>query len=90
MVNGDEEDVANLLVQAVVAPQSDLIRRTIGEVDFRQYYGALVVRLWCKEGWLHQELGQTRLGAGDVLVLQGNAEALARVEGDPAFLMLGV
>jgi di/tricarboxylate transporter len=87
-VNGDEEDVADLLVQAVVAPQSDLISRTIGEVDFRQRYGALVVSLWRKEGWLQQELAQTRLSAGDVLVLQGDAEALARVEGDPAFLML--
>jgi di/tricarboxylate transporter len=72
----------------VVAPQSDLISRTIGEVDFRQRYGALVVSLWRKAGWLHQELAHTRLSAGDVLVLQGDAEALARVEGDPAFLML--
>jgi di/tricarboxylate transporter len=87
-VHGDEEDVADLLVQAVVAPQSDLIGRTIAEVDFRQRYGALVVSLWRKEGWLQQELAQTRLSAGDVLVLQGDAEALARVEGEPAFLML--
>jgi hypothetical protein len=28
--NGDEQDIADLLVQAVVAPQSDLIGRTIG------------------------------------------------------------
>jgi di/tricarboxylate transporter len=87
-VNGDEEDVADLLVQSVAAPQSDLISRTINEVDFRQRYGALVVSLWRREGWLQQELAQTRLSAGDVLVLQGDAEALARVEGDPAFLML--
>jgi di/tricarboxylate transporter len=86
--NGGEEDIADLLVQAVVAPQSDLIGRTIGEVDFRRRYGAIVVSLWRKEGWLRQELAQTRLSAGDVLVLQGNMEALARVERDPAFLML--
>jgi di/tricarboxylate transporter len=86
--NGGEEEVADLLVQAVVAPQSDLIGRTIGEVDFRRRYGALVVSLWRKQGWLRQELAQTQLSAGDVLVLQGDAEALARVERDPAFLML--
>jgi di/tricarboxylate transporter len=86
--NGDEQDLADLLVQAVVAPQSDLIGRSIGEVDFRRRYGAIVVSLWRKEGWLRQELAQTRLSAGDVLVLQGDAEALARVERDPAFLML--
>jgi di/tricarboxylate transporter len=87
-MNSDEEDVADLLVQAEVAPRTDLISRTIGEVDFRQRYGALVVSLWRKEGWLQQELAHTRLSAGDVLVLQGDAEALARVESDPAFLML--
>jgi di/tricarboxylate transporter len=82
------EDITDLLVQAVVAPQSDLIGRTIGQIDFRQRYGALVVSLWRKDSWLRQELAQIRLGAGDVLVLQGDAEALARVERDPAFLML--
>ena len=86
--DGDEQDLADLLVQAVVAPQSDLIGRTIGEVDFRRRYGAIVVSLWRKAGWLRQELAQTRLSAGDVLVLQGDTEALARVERDPAFLML--
>jgi di/tricarboxylate transporter len=84
----EEEDLADLLVQAVVAPQSDLIGRTIGEVDFRQRYGVLVVSLWRKEGWLRQELAQTQLSAGDVLVLQGDEEAMARVERDPDFLML--
>jgi di/tricarboxylate transporter len=83
-----EEDLADLLVQAVVAPQSDLIGRTIGEVDFRRRYGAIVVSLWRKQGWLRQELAQTQLSAGDVLVLQGDEEAMARVEGDSAFLML--
>ena len=87
-VNGGEEEIADLLVQAVMAPQSDLIGRTIGEVDFRRRYGVIVVSLWRKQGWLRQELAQTQLSAGDVLVLQGDAEALARVERDPAFLML--
>jgi di/tricarboxylate transporter len=86
--NGEEDDIADLLVQAVVAPRSDLLGRTIGEVDFRRRYGAIVVSLWRKEGWLQQELAQTRLSAGDVLVLQGDEEALARVGHDPAFLML--
>jgi di/tricarboxylate transporter len=86
--SGDEEDIADLLVQAVVAPQSDLIGRTIGEVDFRRRYGVIVVSLWRKDGWLRQELAQTQLSAGDVLVLQGDEEAMARVERDPAFLML--
>src|SRR5919109_2655031 len=83
-----EGDLSELLVQAVVAPRSDLVGRTIGEIDFRRRYGAIVVSLWRKDSWLQQELARIRLSPGDVLVLQGDEEALARVERDPAFLML--
>jgi di/tricarboxylate transporter len=75
-------------VQAVVAPNSDLVNRTIGAIDFRRRYGAIVVGIWRKHGWLQQEMSKTKLRAGDVLVLQGKHEALDRVANDRAFLML--
>jgi di/tricarboxylate transporter len=84
----DKDDPAARLVQAVVAPASDLVGRTIAEVDFRRRYGAIVLGLWRQRGWLEQEIAQTRLQAGDVLVLHGDDEALARVGGDPAILMI--
>jgi di/tricarboxylate transporter len=82
------QDIADLLVQAIVAPTSDLVGRTLGAIDFRKRYGAIVVGLWRQEGWLHQELSKIKLHPGDVLVLQGDEEALARVANDRAFLML--
>ncbi|MBS1810844.1 MAG: anion permease [Acidobacteria bacterium] len=85
---GDQEELTDLLVQAVVAPGSEQVGRTIGEIDFRQRYGVVVLSLWRKQGWFDQELAKTRLRPGDVLVLQGDEEALARVEQDRAFLML--
>jgi di/tricarboxylate transporter len=75
-------------VQAVVAPQSDLAGRTIGDVDFRRRFGAIVLGLWRRRGWLDEQLAQVRLQPGDVLVLQGDEESLARVAGDRAFLLL--
>jgi len=84
----DDEDPAGRLVQAVVAPGSDIARRTIAEIDFRRRYGAIVVGLWRRGGGLVDELSRTRLRAGDVLVLQGDDEALARVGADPGILML--
>lgn len=84
----DDDDIAGRLVQAVVAPTSDLIGRTLGQVDFRRRYGALVLSLWRRSGWLEEEIAQIRLRAGDVLVLQGDDEALARVARDPSFLMM--
>ena len=83
-----EEDPADRLVQAVVAPGSELAHRTIADIDFRRRYGAIVVGLWRQDGWLDDELSRTRLRAGDVLVLQGDDEALARVSAAPGILML--
>jgi di/tricarboxylate transporter len=84
----DEGDASSLFVQAVVAPRSDVVGRTLGEIDFRRRYGAIVVGLWRQEGPVQVELARARLRAGDVLVLQGDEEALARVANDRAFLMM--
>ena len=85
---GNGDDPAGRLVQAVVAPGSDLVGRTIAEVDFRRRYGVIVLGLWRQQGWLQDEIAQTGLRGGDVLVLQGDDEALARVGADPSILML--
>jgi di/tricarboxylate transporter len=84
----DTEDAAERLVQAVLAPGSDLAGRTIADVDFRRRYAVIVVGLWRAEGWRDEELAQTRLRAGDVLVLQGEDDALRRVAADPGILMI--
>lgn len=84
----DGEDVADQLVQAVVAPGSDLIHRSLQELDFKSRYGAIVVGLWRRGGLLCQELGSIELEAGDVLVLQGSHESLMLISSNPAFLMM--
>jgi di/tricarboxylate transporter len=86
--SAEDDDVGGRFVQAVVAPNAELVGRTIGEIDFRRRYGAIVLSLWRRQGWLDQEIAQTRLRAGDVLVLQGDDEALARVGADASFLMM--
>ena len=84
--NGDDEE--DVFVQAVVAPRSELVGRTLKQIDFQRRYGAIVVGLWRKDGWLDQEISKVRLKPNDVLVLEGDAEALANVATDPAFLMM--
>ena len=84
----EDEDAADLFVQAVVAPRSDLVGRTLSSIDFHRRYGAIVVGLWRKDGWLTQEVSKVKLRANDVLVLEGDEEDLARVSNDNAFLML--
>ena len=84
----DDRDLTDRLVQAVVAPNSELVGRSIAGIDFRRRYGVIVVSLWRRSGWLRQELSRIELRAGDVLVLQGDDEALGRVAEDPGVLMM--
>jgi di/tricarboxylate transporter len=84
----DAEAVFDKVVQAVVAPRSSLDGRTVAAVDFRQRYRVLVLGLW-RQGYLRpQELSKISLREGDVLVLQGDAEALAGLARDRDFLLL--
>jgi di/tricarboxylate transporter len=84
----DEREIAETLSQAVVAPGSELVGRTLGEIDFRQRYRAIVLGIWRRHGWLGDEMARLKLRPGDVLVLQGDDDALKRVQNDPAFLMI--
>jgi di/tricarboxylate transporter len=84
----EEEDGEERLVQAIVAPASDLVGRTLADLQFNRRFGAIVIGLWRKHGWLDAELSRTPLRGGDVLVLRGDDDALARVAEDGRFLML--
>ena len=84
----NEGDLSQELVQAVISPYSDLLHRTLQDVDFKRRYGAIVVGLWRSGGLLCQELAGIKLEPGDVLVLQGDHESLSRVANDPAFLLM--
>ncbi len=87
--NGDDErELAETLSQAVVAPGSELVGKTLGQIDFRQRYRAIVLGIWRRHGWLGEEMAHLKLQSGDVLVLQGDDDALKRVQNDPAFLMI--
>ncbi len=84
----NHDDGSDLFVQAVVAPRSSLVGRTLSDADFKQRYGAIVVGLWRKDGWLNQEVSKVKLRSNDVLVLEGDERAMARIANDDAFLML--
>jgi di/tricarboxylate transporter len=76
------------LVQAIVGPDSGLVGRTIGNVDFLQRYGVVVVGLWRKRGFIRKELSKVKLEGGDLMVLWGDKRALDGLARDPSFLLL--
>ena len=85
--NGREE-LSSRLVQSVVAPRSELIGRRIGQVDFLQRFGVIVVGVWRSRGWLRTKLSRHRLQEGDVLVMTGDDTSFKHISEDPSFLML--
>lgn len=80
---GDER-----LVQALVGPDSELVGKTVGSVDFLTHYGVVVVGLWRKRGFMRTELARVQLKAGDLLVLWGTNHAIDRIVDHPSFLFL--
>jgi di/tricarboxylate transporter len=76
------------LVQAVVAPHSEFLGRSIANIDFLRNLGVVVVGLWRKEGWLHGELSEMALQEGDLLVLWGRQQNFEQLAAHHGFLML--
>lgn len=76
------------VVQAVVAPDSEFIGRTVGEIDFARTLDVVVLGLWRRDGWLHGEVSQVVLRAGDLLVLWGRQQTLSELASHRGFLML--
>jgi di/tricarboxylate transporter len=86
--NKDEKDLPSMLVQAVVAPRSALIGKTIAKVDFLRNYGVIVISVWRRKGRLRTELSKAKIREGDILVMVGETAALRKISEDRSFLML--
>ena len=85
---GEDKEITDQLVQVVVAPRSEFEGRTLAEIDVRRRFGAIVVSIWRQHGWLREEMSKIRMRGGDVLVLMGSENALARVAAESGFLMM--
>ena len=59
------------LVQALVAPGSQLIGHTLKELDFRNRYKALVLAMQRRGETIHDKLSSIVLGLGDAILIPG-------------------
>lgn len=62
------------IVEALLMPQSNLIGRTVRELDFRRRFGLTVIAIYRSGHALATRIGGLPLRAGDVLLLQGRPE----------------
>jgi di/tricarboxylate transporter len=50
--------------------------------------GVVVVGMWRRQGWIHEELSRVKLSEGDLLVLRGTPDKLSELAGHHGFLMM--
>jgi len=76
------------LAEVIVASGSNIIGRTLAEVQFHRRYHAVVLGIQGRAQTIRDKLNQVRLEFGDALLVLGPKAELARLRGDGNFLML--
>ncbi|MES2965611.1 MAG: SLC13 family permease, partial [Bdellovibrionota bacterium] len=80
-------DQKSRIFQAIVAPRSALIGRTLSGLHFYDRHGVACLGLWRKAGWLSESIADTPLKEGDLVVLWGPEEKLETLTQHHGFLM---
>lgn len=75
------------IFQGVIAPRSPFIGRSLSQIHFYHRYGVVAVGLWRKTGWIQDEISNTPLQEGDLVVLWGPEENLEKLTKHRGFLM---
>ncbi len=79
---------ARCWVEAVVSREARFLGRTVRQARFRTRYDAAIVAV-CRGGRrIDQKVGDIRLEAGDVLLLEAQASFVRKHRGDPSFALL--
>lgn len=89
LASPDLQDEEMGLVEAIVLPGSPLIGNTLKSQGFRERYGAQVLGLNHRGRNVLQKISKVPIALGDVLLIQGSREELARRGHGPAFHVLG-
>ena len=76
------------LLEAVVAPGSHLEGRTLKEARFRQIYGGTALAIRHRGRVMRERLGMTRLGSGDVLLVEVRRDRIEALRRNPDFLIV--
>lgn len=76
------------LVQAVVAPGSEFIGRSVRDLNFARRFNVVIVGLWRRGGEHVPRLADSHLREGDLLVLWGRPSRFTELAAHHGFLML--
>ncbi len=86
-----DEDIVNediMLVEAVIAPHSELTGKTLKEVGFRHRYGATTLAIRHRGKFMHDKIAGTNLLAGDALLIEVRKSNLDRLKESDDFVFV--
>jgi len=86
--DSDQAKDDTVIVEAILAPNSRFVGRTLKQIRFGTRYGADVLAIYRHHKELNEKLSDIRLEFGDVLVIQGTSTRINDLRHDPNFLTL--
>lgn len=85
---GSREEAEMSIVEAIIAPNSTFVGRTLRRIHFRSRYGADVLAIYRHNQALYENLEDIQLRVGDMLLIQGRRRRIGSLREDPNFLTL--
>ena len=77
------------IAEVLLTPQSELHGRTLRQANFRQYYGLTALAIYRHGQSLREQVGDTVLRVGDLLLVQGEAARIDALRAQPGLSLLG-
>ncbi|MEO6590429.1 MAG: SLC13 family permease, partial [Pyrinomonadaceae bacterium] len=84
----DVETPDTKLVEAVVALNSDFIGKSLEVLRFRETFGATVLALRHRGKLMREKIADTKLNAGDALLLEVKTERYNQLRQSPSFVII--
>lgn len=77
------------IAEVLLTPQSELHGRTLRQANFRQYYGLTALAIYRSGQSVREQVGDTVLRVGDLLLVQGAGERIEGLRAHPGISLLG-
>ncbi len=77
-----------LIVEGILGPNSEILGKSLEEVNFRQRYRLVVLAIHRNGKNLRDQLGTLRLAFGDTLLLLGTDEAIQNMSGSEDIILM--
>ncbi|MDX1638267.1 MAG: SLC13 family permease [Balneolaceae bacterium] len=86
-VDVDLEQSRDVLCEAAVAPDSSLVGKSLGQIDFYERFGAVLLAIRHRGELLHEDLEEVIISGGDSLLLSMSKDRVREVDTDPSFVL---